>query len=175
MPDNPYFDIAFTPGVCALQDHAGSRAAYARQGPRPGGNSALRPDEIAFIAERKGFYIASVSETGWPYVQFRGGPPGFVRALDRSRIGWADFRGNQQFQTAGNVLHDARVSLFFMDYTGKRRLKVFGQLEFLDAALYPDHVAKLAMPGYAGRIERIAIVSVAAWDRNCEQHIPDGT
>jgi uncharacterized protein len=169
---NPYHDIAFTPEALALQVAGGSRDAYAKQGPRPGGNAQLRPDEIAYIAERDSFYVASVSQTGWPYVQFRGGAPGFVHA-DAETIAWADFRGNQQFQTSGYVLGDDRVSLFFMDYAGKRRLKVYGHLHFFDAATRPDLVAQLAVPGYVARIDRIAIVRVAAWDRNCPQHIPD--
>jgi uncharacterized protein len=169
---NPYFEIAFTPAVQALQERAGSRAAYAKQGARPGGNDRLRPEERSFIAERDGFYVASVSETGWPYVQFRGGPPGFVRTPDASTIAWADFRGNQQFQTAGNVASEARVSLFFMDYPGQRRLKVFGHLAFSDAAADPALCAALSIPGYKARIDRIARLRVAAWDRNCAQHIP---
>ena len=146
-PVNPYLALAFTPAVQALQERAGNREAYARQGARPGGNDRLRPEEMAFIAERDGFYVASVSETGWPYVQFRGGPAGFVRTPDPATIAWADFRGNQQFQTAGNVLGEDRGSLFFMDYPGRRRLKVFGRLSFADAA---DNPSPGARPGGAG-------------------------
>lgn len=169
---NPYHAIAFTPHVRALQERHGSRDAYARQGTRPGGNARLGAAERAFIAERDGFYVASVSETGWPYVQFRGGPPGFAATPDAATIAWGDFRGNQQFMTAGHVLTEDRVSLFFMDYPGQRRLKVFGRLSFRDAAADPALAAALAVPGYAGRVERIATVRVAAWDRNCSQHIP---
>jgi uncharacterized protein len=171
MTGNPYFEIAFTPAVLALQTRGGSRDAYAKQGPRPGGNAALRPEEMSFIAERNGFYLASVSESGWPYVQFRGGPPGFVKTISPTCIGWADFRGNQQFQTAGCVAHDDRVSLFFMDYRGKRRLKLYGRLRFLAAAEEPSWVKRLAMPDDPGWIDRIALVDIAAWDRNCPQHI----
>jgi hypothetical protein len=169
---NPYHEIAFTPQVRALQEHAGSRDAYARQGERAGGNDRLRPEEMAFIAERDGFYVASVSESGWPYVQFRGGPPGFARTPDSSTVAWADFHGNQQFMTAGNVLTGDRVSLFFMDYPGQRRLKIFGHLSFVDAADDPALAQALAVPGYRARVDRIARVRVAAWDRNCPQHIP---
>jgi predicted pyridoxine 5'-phosphate oxidase superfamily flavin-nucleotide-binding protein len=169
---NPYNAIAFTPAVQALQERAGSRVAYARAGPRPGGNDRLRASEMAYIAERDGFYLASVSETGWPYVQFRGGPPGFARTPDPDTIAWADFRGNQQFVSAGNVGHDDRVSLFFMDYPGARRLKVYGHLAFTDAAADPALAAALAVPGYRARVDRIARVRVIAWDRNCPQHIP---
>lgn len=169
---NAYHDIAFTPKVQGLQERAGSRSAYARAGERVGGNDRLGGPEIAFLAERDGFFIASVSETGWPYVQFRGGPPGFVRVLEPQLIGWADFRGNQQFMTAGNILSDDRVSLFFMDYPGRRRLKLFGQLTYADAADAPDLAARLAVDGYRARVDRVALVRVAAWDRNCPQHIP---
>ncbi len=169
---NPYFDIAFTPSVQALQEKAGSRALYARRGARDGGQDALRPDEQAFIADRDGFYVASVSETGWPYVQFRGGPPGFARTPDAHTIAWADFRGNQQFQSAGNVRGDDRVALFFMDYPGQRRLKIYGRLRFVDAADDPELAASLAVPGYVARVDRAAVVRVVAWDRNCPQHIP---
>ena len=169
---NAYFDIAFTPEVQALQARDGSREAYARAGSRPGGNALLGDAERAFIAERDGFYVASVSATGWPYMQFRGGPPGFARTPDAATIAWADFRGNQQFVTSGNVVTDDRVSLFFMDYPGQRRLKVFGHLEFRPAAADPALAAVLAVPGYPARVDRIAWLRVAAWDRNCPQHIP---
>ncbi len=170
--ENPYNAIAFTQEVIALQTAAGSRAAYARQGPRPGGNNALREINIQFIRERDGFYLASVSQTGWPYVQFRGGPPGFVHA-DAHSISWADFRGNQQLLTAGYVKGNDRVSLFFMDYAGKRRLKVYGHLKFTDATVVPHLAERLAVPGYAARVDRVAQVTIAAWDYNCPQHIPD--
>ncbi len=169
---NPYFDIAFTPEVLALQAAHGSRDAYARADARPGGNALLGDAERAFIAERDGFYVASVSATGWPYMQFRGGPPGFARTPDAATIAWADFRGNQQFVTSGNVATDDRVSLFFMDYPGRRRLKVFGHLGFRPASDDPALAAALAVPGYPARVDRIAWLSVAAWDRNCPQHIP---
>jgi predicted pyridoxine 5'-phosphate oxidase superfamily flavin-nucleotide-binding protein len=172
MSDNAYHTIAFTPFVLSLQEEGGSRAAYARAGSRGGGNGRLGDPERLFIAERDGFFIASVSETGWPYVQFRGGPPGFVQTPDPETIAWADFRGNQQFITAGNILGDERVSLFFMDYAGRRRLKVFGALSFCDAADQPALAERLAVPGYRARVDRVALLRVAAWDRNCPQHIP---
>jgi uncharacterized protein len=172
MSANAYHEIAFTPAVLDLQERGGSRAAYARAGARSGGNHVLGAAERAFIAERDGFYVASVSETGWPYVQFRGGPPGFARTPDESTIAWADFRGNQQFLTSGNVLGEDRVALFFMDYGGRRRLKVFGRLSFLRADAQPELAEALGVPGYRARVDRIALVRVEAWDRNCPQHIP---
>jgi predicted pyridoxine 5'-phosphate oxidase superfamily flavin-nucleotide-binding protein len=170
MTDNAYHAIAFTDAVTALQESGGSRNAYARA--RSRGNERLGPPEVAFIGERDGFFLASVSESGWPYVQFRGGPPGFVHVLDPGLIGWADFRGNQQFITAGNVAGDDRVSLFFMDYAGRRRLKLFGRLRYAAAADEPGLAARLTIPGYKARVDRVALVEVAAWDRNCPQHIP---
>ena len=166
---HPYFDIAFTPAVRALQEKAGSRAAYARATAR--GNESLRADEQAFIAERDSFYLASVSQTGWPYVQHRGGPAGFVRTPDEHTIAWADFRGNQQLQTAGYVEGDDRVALFFMDYPGQRRLKIYGRLRLIDAADDPALAERLRVPGYVARVDRAAVVRVEAWDRNCPQHI----
>ena len=172
MSGNAYHQIAFTPAVIALQEEAGSRSAYARAGERTGGNHLLGAAEMAFIAERDGFFIASISETGWPYVQFRGGSPGFARTPDPSTIAWADFRGNQQFITSGNVTGDDRVALFFMDYPGRRRLKVFGRLSFAPAAENAALAEALSVPGYRARVDRIAQVRVEAWDRNCPQHIP---
>lgn len=172
MSANPYHAIAFTPAVLDLQEKAGSRAAYARVGERQGGNAVLGLPEQMFIAERNGFYLASVSETGWPYVQFRGGPPGFVRTPDERTIAWADFRGNQQFISSGNVTNEDRVALFFMDYAGQRRLKVFGRLTFMAAPDHPELASTLAVDGYRGKVDRVAWVTVDAWDRNCPQHIP---
>lgn len=172
MSANPYHAIAFTPAVLDLQEKGGSRMAYARVGERPGGNAVLGPPEQAFIAERDGFYLATVSETGWPYVQFRGGPTGFVRTPDERTIAWADFRGNQQFISSGNVSAEDRVALFFMDYPGQRRLKVFGRLTFLAEPDHPELARDLAVQGYRGKVDRVALVTVEAWDRNCPQHIP---
>jgi uncharacterized protein len=172
MSGNAYHEIAFTPAVLALQDQGGSRQAYARVGARQGGNDVLGPAEMAFIAERDGFYVATVSETGWPYVQFRGGPAGFARTPNPSTIAWADFRGNQQFISSGNVVNEHRVALFFMDYGGQRRLKVFGRLVFLPASEHSELAAQLAIEGYRAKVDRVALVTVEAWDRNCPQHIP---
>lgn len=167
-----WHDIAFTPAVRALQEAAGSRASYAAMGARGDAGALLGDGEAGFIHARDGFYLASVNADGWPYVQFRGGPPGSVRVLDPSTIAWADFRGNQQFVSAGNVGANDRVSLFLMDYPNRRRLKLFGHLEFTPAADAPEAAAALAMPGYPARIDRIARVRVAGFDWNCPQHIP---
>jgi predicted pyridoxine 5'-phosphate oxidase superfamily flavin-nucleotide-binding protein len=138
-----YSAIAFTDTVKSVQQKMGSRAAYARRESGPDFNDRLGPDEDAFIAERDSFYIASVSETGWPYVQFRGGPPGFLRVLDERMLGDADFRGNKQYITTGNVIGNDRVSLFLMDYAHRQRLKILGRMAVTDARDNPELVAQL--------------------------------
>ena len=171
-----YLHIATTPSVAAAQEHYGSAAEWARTGER--GRSGvnfqrqrLGPPEREFIAARDGFYLASVSETGWPYVQYRGGPAGFLRVVDDATLGYADFRGNRQYITTGNVQANDRVSLFLMDYAHRRRLKIFGRMRIIDAVDDPPLRDRLAVPGYTGRIERVVLITVEAFDWNCPQHI----
>ena len=163
--------IAFTPTVRQVQTALGSRAAYARMDDAPGdSNRELTETEAAFVAARDSFYMATVSETGWPYVQHRGGPPGFVRVLDDRSIGFADFRGNRQYVSVGNLMTDDRVSLFFMDYPRRTRLKMFGRARLIgldDQAT----LARLEMPDYRARVERGFVITVEGFDWNCPQHI----
>mgnify|MGYP001347466186 CR=1 FL=1 len=171
-----YLDIATTPSVAAAQEHYGSAAQWARIGARGGSDETsesqrLGPPEIAFISARDGFYLASVSETGWPYVQYRGGPAGFLSAIDDGTLGFADFRGNRQYITTGNVQANNRVSLFLMDYARRSRLKIFGHMRIVDAADDPALAERLAVPGYPGRVERLVLIAVQAFDWNCPQHI----
>ena len=171
-----YLEIASTPSVKAARRHWGSAAQYARldgtNGPDdPVRNDRLGPAEIAFIVERDGFYLATVSETGWPYVQFRGGPPGFLRVLDETTLGYADLRGNRQYITVGNAQVNNRVSLFLMDYAHQRRLKIFGRLRFVDTAEDPQVAARLSVADHPGTVERAALITVKAFDWNCPQHI----
>jgi predicted pyridoxine 5'-phosphate oxidase superfamily flavin-nucleotide-binding protein len=171
-----YLDIATTPSVAAAQEHYGSAAQWARIGARGRSDETfesqrLGPPELAFIAARDGFYLASVSETGWPYVQYRGGPAGFLSAIDEGTLGFADFRGNRQYITTGNVQANDRVSLFLMDYARRSRLKIFGHMRIIDAADDPALAERLAVPGYPGRVERIVLIAVQAFDWNCPQHI----
>ena len=167
-----FYEIGFTPSVLAMQEREGSRAAYAGHlAPEAEARDRLGPEEAAFIAARDGFYQASVSETGWPYVQFRGGPKGFVRALDEQTIGYADYRGNRQFLSLGNLTADGRVSLFFMDYPNRARLKIFGHARIVDRVEDPALVARLHVGG-KGRPERAVLIDVAGFDWNCPQHIP---
>src|SRR4051812_47506236 len=166
-----FAELAFTEAVKAVQDAMGSRSAYARREAGPDTNDRLGPIEVEFILERDGFYIASVSETGWPYVQFRGGPPGFLRVRSEKELGFADFRGNRQYVTTGNVTKDDRVSLFLMDYANQRRLKILGHMRLADVQNDPALRAQLAVAGYRAVIERAFLIKVEAFDWNCPQHI----
>lgn len=171
-----YLGIATTASVAAAQEHYGSATQWARMGARghaddAGRSQCLGPPELAFIAARDGFYLASVSETGWPYVQYRGGPTGFLTAVDTSTLGFADFRGNRQYITTGNVRANDRVSLFLMDYAHRQRLKIFGHMRIIDAADDPTLAERLTVPGYPGRVERLVLIAVEAFDWNCPQHI----
>ena len=171
-----WLEIASTPSVKAAREHYGSAVQYARldgtlDRAGPVRNDRLGQAESEFISGRDGFYLASVSETGWPYVQYRGGPGGFLRVLDDHTLGFADFRGNRQYVTTGNVAENDRVSLFLMDYAHQRRLKIFGHLRMIDASADPNLVATLAVPDYAARSERAALIRVEAFDWNCPQHI----
>lgn len=168
-----FAEIAFTPIVKKLQEDHGSRSSYARmEAVSDVANHRLGDAEAEFIGARDSFYMATVGETGWPYVQHRGGPAGFVRVLDAGTIGFPDFRGNRQYVSLGNVMTDDRVSLFFMDYPNKTRLKLFGRARIVglddEAAL-----SRLAVPDYRARIERAFVVSVEAFDWNCPQHITE--
>ena len=123
------------------------------------------------MARQDSFYLASVSDTGWPYVQFRGGPPGFIRTPDEHTIAWADFRGNRQYITTGNLSYDARVAMIFVDYPNTSRLKVFGRARIVDTRSDPGLAESLAIPGYRAVIERAVFVTVVGFDWNCPQHI----
>jgi uncharacterized protein len=164
-----FAQIAFTPGVQRAQERMGSRRGYARLMSGEDHHDRLGPSEAAFIGARDSFYIASVGETGWPYLQHRGGPKGFLRVLDGETIGFADFGGNRQYVTVGNVAGDDRVSLFLMDYPNRTRLKILGharEIEHGDPAL-----ERLSVPEYRARVERGLLIAVAAFDWNCPQHI----
>lgn len=168
--------IAFTPAVKAVQVEQGSRAAYARaeareRGELAGPGDALGDDEIAFLAARDSCYLASVGEGGWPYVQHRGGPPGFVRVLDPHTLGFADLRGNRQYISVGNVGGDPRVALIFMDYPNQARLKVLARARLVTSAEAPDVLARLVVPGTTARVERGFVLDVEGFDWNCPQHI----
>ncbi|MFA5966465.1 MAG: pyridoxamine 5'-phosphate oxidase family protein [Sphingomonas sp.] len=165
-----FLDIATTPSVHAAQVANGSAGLYETAG----ANRAFDrfgPAERAFIAARDSFYMASVSETGWPYVQHRGGPPGFVRMLDDRTLAFPDFRGNRQYISLGNTMANDRVALILMDYPARRRLKLYARIEVRDLAAEPVLAEKLALPGYRGVPERAFLLHLAAFDWNCPQHI----
>ena len=164
-----YAKLMFSPAAKALQSQGRSRDTYARMEQGEDYNYLLSDKEAQFIRQRDSLYMASVSESGWPYVQHRGGPPGFIKVLDAATLGFADYRGNRQYISAGNVQSNNRVSLFLMDYPNRRRLKVAGRLEFVD----PDDARLQALldPNYRARIERGVLIHIAAFDWNCPQHI----
>src|SRR6195952_644624 len=166
-----YSDIAFTPSVRALQEAQGSRDLYARYDALDEPGARLGPGERTFIAARDGFYIATVSQTDCPYVQFRGGPPGFLMVLGDADSGFADYRGNRPYVTTGNVAVDDRVSFFLMEYPARRRLKLFGRIRGVERSADPEQVSRLAPPGYRAVIERAFLIRVEAFDWNCPQHI----
>ncbi|MGA5464156.1 pyridoxamine 5'-phosphate oxidase family protein [Mycobacterium sp. NPDC050041] len=169
-----YPAIAFTDDVQAVQREHGSDRVYARKRVAAGASAEpdrLTEDEAEFLAERDGFYLASVGETGWPYVQFRGGPEGFVRVLDSGTIAWADFRGNLQYISTGNIGGNDRVAIIAMDYARRRRLKVFGHAKIVTAEEDPALIRSLADAEYDAVVERAVVVTVDAFDWNCPQHI----
>lgn len=170
-----FAEIAFTPVVRDIQEAQGSAGAYAKfleSGDQSDRRDRLSPHETDFISARDGFYQASVSETGWPYVQFRGGPVGFLRVLDDKTIGYADYRGNRQYVSAGNLTADNRVALILMDYPNQRRLKIWGHATLTDTADDAALVERLHVEGYKAKPERAVIITVDAFDWNCPQHIP---
>ncbi|MEO8662602.1 MAG: pyridoxamine 5'-phosphate oxidase family protein [Bryobacteraceae bacterium] len=161
--------LVFTPLVTALQEKYGSRRQYARMGAGQTAPDRLGPDESAFIAERDSFYIATVGATGWPYVQHRGGAKGFLKVIDDHTIAFADFRGNKQFITTGNLGSDNRVALIMVDYPGQARLKVLGRAEIFEGS--GEWAKRLQMPGDRSAVERAYVIHVEAFDWNCPQHI----
>lgn len=165
-----FAELAFTPNIKAEQVARGSRGAYARFEEGEDHHNALCPQEAAFIGLRDSFYMASVGETGWPYIQHRGGPPGFLRVLDEKTIGFADFRGNRQYISIGNLKSDDRVSLFLMDYPNKARLKIFGKARIIGAS-DAEIFKQLALSGYRAQVERGILIIIEAFDWNCPQHI----
>jgi uncharacterized protein len=165
-------ELAFTPIVQAQQKRHGSRSQYERFETGDSEGDRLRPPEQEFIRARDGFYMASTSETGWPYIQYRGGAPGFLHVLDDQTVGFADLRGNRQYISTGNLLHDDRVALFLMDYAAQARLKILGHAEILeDTPEAQQWLERLRIPGEKTPAERAILIHVEAYDWNCQQHI----
>jgi uncharacterized protein len=168
-----FAEIAFTGTVKKVQEELGSRSTYTRMEALPEArNHRLTDAEAAFVSVRDSFYMATVSETGWPYVQHRGGPKGFVRVLDDATIGFPDYLGNRQYVTVGNLRTDNRVSLFFMDYARKTRLKLLGRARIVDPT-DTDLLARLRLHDDSARIERGIVMMVEAYDWNCPKHITE--
>ncbi len=163
-----FLDLAFTPEVLAAQEHYYGRAQAV---PPSSSDDPLGPDEQEFIESRDSFYMASVSETGWPYVQHRGGPAGFVKVTSPLEITFADYKGNRQMLTTGNVAADDRVCLFLMDYPRRQRLKLLGHAEILDAREHVGLAEQLAGPEMRKLVERIFRISVVSFDWNCPKYI----
>jgi hypothetical protein len=163
-------DVAFSTSVKAIQTRKGSRASYAKREARGGWESAVTPELAAFVAERDSFYLATASADGRPYVQHRGGPKGFLRVVDERTLAFADFRGNRQYITLGNLAENDRAFLFLMDYAHRRRIKIWGRARVVDDDL--ALLAQLADSAYDAKPEQAIVFTIEAWDTNCPQHIP---
>lgn len=169
MP-NPFAQLMFSDSVKQAQIESGTRRANERY-ESVERLSELTENEAWFIGERDGFYMATVNENGHPYVQFRGGPKGFLKVLDEKTLAYADFRGNLQNISIGNLKANSKAALILMDYSNRARLKILAEIEVINAKDDPCLIAKLEMPGYRAKVERAMILRIAAYDWNCPQHI----
>ncbi|MBK9312823.1 MAG: pyridoxamine 5'-phosphate oxidase family protein [Acidobacteria bacterium] len=169
MPKN-FAEIAFTESVKAQQEKYGSRRSYARMEAQARGTE-LSFAETDFIAERDSFYLSTVGENGYPYVQFRGGPKGFLKVLDARTLAYADFRGNMQYVSVGNLARNDKGAIILMDYAQRRRLKIYARIEVIEAADAPELIPQLQDQGYTAQIERAMLLHLEAFDWNCPQHI----
>lgn len=162
-------DVAFTPAVKATQDAKGSRATYAKIEQSRGWQTTVTSELVAFLAELDMFYLGTATKDGQPYIQYRGGSPGFLKVVNDQTLGFADFGGNRQFITLGNLSENPQAFLFLMDYQHRRRIKIWGRARVVedDAEL----LATLQEPAYPGRVERAILIDIEAWDINCPQHI----
>jgi len=163
-------DVAFTPTVKAIQSRKGSRLSYERMEQGGSWSSEISPELAGFIAVQTSVFLATANAEGQPYIQHRGGPAGFLRVLDEKTIGFADYSGNRQYISSGNLTENPRAHLFLIDYAQKRRIKIWGEAKMIegDDAL----LAKLMPEGYRARPEQVFLFTVTAWDANCPQHIP---
>ena len=170
MP-NAFATISFTENVKAAQTRYGSRENNHRFEISDDPRNELGDFEAEFIQARDSFYMATISENGWPYVQHRGGPAGFLQVIDKRIIGFADFKGNRQYLSVGNLNANARISLILMDYPNRRRLKLWGTTRIIHADDAPELIAKLEIPGYSASVERGIVITIEAIEWNCPQHI----
>ncbi|MBN9522710.1 pyridoxamine 5'-phosphate oxidase family protein [bacterium] len=162
-------DVAFTPAVKAVQEQKGSRKSYARMERGDGWRTTITPDLTEFLAGLDMFYLGTASADGQPYTQYRGGSPGFLKALDEKTLAFADFGGNRQYITAGNLSENPKAFLFLMDYSNRQRVKLWGTAKVVEGD--PALLERLRDPGYPGKVERAVVFTVEAWDVNCPQHI----
>lgn len=165
----PVSDIAFTPAVKTAQERMGSRSGYAKMEERGGWSDTVTPDLVSFLAERDSFYLATASADGRPYIQHRGGPAGFLKVLDDKTLAFADYKGNRQYISVGNLSENDRAFLFLMDYPNRRRIKIWGRAEFVEGDA--ELLGRLVDPQYAAAPERAVVFHLEAWDVNCPQHI----
>jgi predicted pyridoxine 5'-phosphate oxidase superfamily flavin-nucleotide-binding protein len=165
-----YPEIAFTQQVKILQEKYGSRAGYARM-ERSRSTDVLTEDEVNFIAQQDYFYLSTVSESGFPYLQFRGGPKGFLKVMNPSTLAFIDFEGNKQYISTGNIVTNNKAALFFLDQAARARLKMFAEVEVLSISENPDLAEKLELGDYSFKAKRIMIFRVQGYDWNCPQHI----
>ncbi len=163
-------NVAFTPSVKAVQARKGSRPAYGRMEERGSWETRITPELAALIAAQRSVFVATASQDGQPYIQHRGGPPGFLHVLDERTIGFADFVGNRQYITQGNLEDNPKAQLFLIDYAHRRRVKIWGEARVVEHD--PELAGKLMPAGYKARPEQVILFTVAAWDANCPQHIP---
>jgi uncharacterized protein len=163
-------DVAFTPAVKAVQARKGSREAYARVEQNGGWRSEIDDDLATLLAAQDSVYFATASADGQPYIQHRGGPKGFIRVLDRNTLAFADYRGNRQYITQGNLSENPKASIFLMDYAHRRRVKIWGEARVVDDD--PSLLQSLMPQGYRARPEQVFLFKISAWDTNCPQHIP---
>jgi len=163
-------DVAFTPSVKALQEKRGSRQGYAHMEMKGGWATTVSPDPAAVIANVRSFAFATASKDGQPYVQHRGGPKGFLHALDDKTLAFADFSGNRQYITTGNLAENPQAFIFLMDYANRRRVKLWGKARVVEDD--PELMRRLTVEGYRGRPEQVIVFTLKAWDVNCPQHIP---
>lgn len=163
--------LVFTSTVKALQERHGSRRQYEKMEKCGDSQDRLGPQEIAFIADRDSFYMATTGSTGWPYVQHRGGPKGFLKVVDDRTIAFADFRGNKQYISAGNVTTDDRAAIIMVDYPNRARLKLLGHAEMLEDDKAAGWIDRVRVPKYKAVVERVFVIHVEAFDWNCPQHI----
>ncbi|WP_055073660.1 pyridoxamine 5'-phosphate oxidase family protein [Pseudanabaena sp. 'Roaring Creek'] len=162
--------IAFTPAVRAMQERMGSRENYQRFVDQGADNNTVTPDIAEFIASMEGFYLGTVTANGYPYIQFRGGKAGFLKILDERTLGFADFRGNVQYISVGNLSENDKAFLFLMDYRHRRRLKILGRARIVEND--PTILSQVKDPSYAAVVERAIVFEIEGWDWNCPQHIP---